>query len=214
MNTYLKNRSLSLLALIFSVTVFSVPFNGAENSWHLEKEEDDIQVFIASTKGTALKSFRGIVTVDNSINSVLAVITDASTYPRWLHNCKSAKIVKRVSEIELFNHIVTDMPWPVVDRDSVVHSTKTHNESTKQVTINFVAKPEMINKLPKTVRITKMQGMWQLTPLDNGKLKIMYQMSVDPGGNIPKWLVNSLVLDIPFYTLDNLRRIVNETQYK
>jgi len=194
--------------------IFSVPVFAAQGNWYLEKEEDNIQVFVSETKGSSLKSFRGVVTVDSSLNSVLSVIADASSYPRWLHNCKSAKTIKRVDESEIYNHIVTDMPWPVIDRDSVVQSIKTVNKTTNQVTIKFVAKPAMIEKLPKTVRITKMNGLWELTPLDNGKLKILYQMSVDPGGSIPKWLVNSLVVDIPFNTLNNLRRIAKEDRYK
>ncbi|WP_299875985.1 START domain-containing protein [uncultured Cocleimonas sp.] len=194
--------------------IFSAPIFGAQDNWYLEKEEDNIQVFVAETKGSPLKSFRGVVTVNSSLNSVLSVIADASSYPRWLHNCKSAKTIKRIGETEIYNHIVTNMPWPVIDRDSVVQSIKTENKTTNQVTIKFVAKPAMIEKLPKTVRITKMNGLWELTPLDDGKLKILYQMSVDPGGNIPKWLVNSLVVDIPFNTLNNLRRIAKEDRYK
>ncbi len=204
-------RNYFLLSLVL---LFSVPLFGAENDWYLEKEEDNIEVFVTKTKGSAVKSFRGVVSVESSLKSVLSVISDASSYPRWLHNCKRATTIKRVGDNEIFNHIVTDMPWPVVDRDSIVHSIKTQNDSTNQVTIKFIAKPEMLDKLPKTVRITDMQGLWELTPLENNKLKILYQVSVDPGGRIPKWLVNSMVVDIPFHTLNNLRRIAKEPQYK
>ena len=198
----------------FLAMILTVPIFGAEDKWYLEKEEDNIQVFVSETKGLAVKSFRGVVTVNSSLNSVLSVIADASSYPRWLHNCKSAETIKRVGENEIYNHIVTNMPWPVTDRDSVMHSIKTQDILTKQVTIRFFAKPEMIDKLPNTVRITKIHGLWELTPLLNGQLKIIYQMSVDPGGSIPKWLVNSLAVDIPYYTLKNLSRIAKETQYK
>ncbi|MEB8432075.1 START domain-containing protein [Cocleimonas sp. KMM 6892] len=206
---YTKHGFLFSMLLIFSVPIFAT-----QDNWYLEKEEDNIQVFVSKTKGSPLKSFRGVVTVDSSVNSVLSVIADTSSYPRWVHNCKSAKTIKRVSETEIYNHIVTDMPWPVIDRDSVVQSVKTQNKTSNQITITFVSKPAMIEKLPKTVRITKMQGLWELTPLQNGKLKILYQMSVDPGGNIPKWLVNSLAVDIPYHTLNNLRRIAKEDKYK
>ena len=204
-------RSHFLLSLAL---MFSVPLFGVENDWYLEKEEDNIEVFVAKVKGSAVKSFRGVVIVESSLKSVMSVIADTSSYPRWLHNCKRATTIKRLGDNEIFNHIVTDMPWPVVDRDTVVHSIKTQNDTTHQVTIQFIAKPGLLDKLPKTVRITKMQGLWELTPLENGQLKIIYQMSIDPGGSIPKWLVNSMVVDIPFHTLNNLRRVAKEPQYK
>ena len=194
--------------------IFSAPTFGAENSWYLEREEDNIEVYIAKIKGSAVKTFRGVVTVDNSLNSVLSVIADASSYPRWLYNCRSATMIKFVSYNEVYSHVVTNMPWPFVDRDSIILSTKTQNDVTKKVTIKVVEKPKMLGKLPNTIRTTNIKGLWELTPLPNGRLKILFQMSVDPGGSIPKWLVNLMLIDIPFYTLNNLRRIVKEPQYK
>ncbi len=202
-------------SFLFSIfMIFSAPMFGAENPWYLEREEDNIEVFIAKIRGSAVKTFRGVVTVDSSLNSVLSVIADASSYPRWLYNCRSAKMIKFVSYNEVFSHVVTNMPWPFVDRDSIILSTKTQNDVTKKVTIKIVEKPKMLEKLPNTIRTTNIKGLWEFTPLQNGRLKILFQMSVDPGGSIPKWLVNSMLIDIPFYTLNNLRRIAKEPQYK
>ncbi len=72
----------------------------------------------------------------------------------------------------------------------------------------------MLGKLPNTIRITNIKGLWELTSLQIGRIKIFYQMSVDPGGSISKWLVNSMLVDIPFYTPINLRRIAKEPKYK
>ena len=208
----LEQRSHSFVFLL--LMVFSVPTVGAENPWYLERDEDNIQVYVAKVKSSAIKTFRGVATVDSSLKSVLLVIADASSYPRWLYNCRSAKMIEFVSYNEIYSHVVTNMPWPTVDRDSIIHSTMTQNASTKKVTIKIVGKPQMLGKLPNTIRITDIKGQWQLTPLKNGRLKILYQMSADPGGSIPKWLVNSMLVDIPFYTLNNLRRIAKEPQYK
>ena len=34
-----------------------------------------------------------------------------------------------------------------------------------------------------------------------------------PSGKIPKWIVNAMVVDIPFYTLQKLRELVKEAKY-
>ena len=41
----------------------------------------------------------------------------------------------------------------------------------------------------------------------------VYEMSIDPGGNIPKWVVNAMAIDLPFYTLQKLRKISKEDKY-
>ena len=47
---------------------------------------------------------------------------------------------------------------------------------------------------------------------DNNKsvkmTKIIYEVNADPGGKIPKWLVNDMISDFPFYSLKNLRALV------
>jgi ribosome-associated toxin RatA of RatAB toxin-antitoxin module len=63
------------------------------------------------------------------------------------------------------------------------------------------------------VRIKNMTGKWQLTPVENNKVKVVYEMNIDPGGKIPKWLVNAMLVDIPFNTLQKLRSIVKEAKY-
>jgi hypothetical protein len=46
------------------------------------------------------------------------------------------------------------------------------------------------------------------------KVKITYELSIDPGGNLPKWLVNTLAVDFPFNTLKNLRQLVKKPLYR
>ena len=47
---------------------------------------------------------------------------------------------------------------------------------------------------------------------DNNKsvkmTKVIYEVNADPGGKIPKWLVNDMISDFPFYSLKNLRALV------
>ena len=207
MKRYLKN------SLLLLVIIFLVPMFGAERSWNLQRNEKDIQVFVSETAGSAIKSFRGVITVDSSMDAVLGVISDISSYPRWMHDCRSAKTIKIIGKNETYHHIISNMPWPVIDRDSVVRSVMTEHPAIEQVTIRFAAKPELIKKLPNTVRIRKLQGYWELTSLQDNTLRVVYQVSLDPGGNIPVWMINSMGTDLPFYTLDKLRQIAKEAKY-
>ena len=185
----------------------------AENPWNLSKEEDGIQVYVRNTSGSAVKSFKGSMTVKTSLSSLVAVFDDAPSYPRWLHNCKSARTLKDVSDHEAYNYVVTAMPWPVANRDTIIHSQLTQNKSSKQVQVKLLAEPNYLKPKRGIVRIKTMVGRWVLTPVSKGKINVVYEMSVDPGGNIPKWLVNAMAVDLPFYTLQKIRKIVREAKY-
>ncbi|MFQ5787419.1 MAG: START domain-containing protein, partial [Thermodesulfobacteriota bacterium] len=63
-------------------------------------------------------------------------------------------------------------------------------------------------------RIKKSTGSYKLKPLTDSTIEVTWQHHTEPGGGIPKWLVNSLLVDTPFKTLKNLRKIVQEDKYK
>ncbi len=185
----------------------------ADTQWRLEKDEEGIQVYLRDTLGSALKSFKSTMTVKRSLSSLLAVIEDTGSYPRWLHNCRSAKTLKQTSDTQLVNYVVTDMPWPVADRDAVISASRTQNKSNKRIEIKLHAEPNLIAKVAGKVRIEEMRGRWLLTPVAKGQVNVVYEMNIDPGGNIPKWVVNSMAVDLPFYTLEKLREISKEDKY-
>jgi hypothetical protein len=62
-------------------------------------------------------------------------------------------------------------------------------------------------------RISRGQGFWEVVETSDGKLEITFQMQVDPGGSIPSWLANMFVVDTPFNTLNELKRLLASGKY-
>ena len=184
------------------------------NQWQLSKQENGIDVFVRDSKTSALNSFKGVVTIPANLTTLVSVLDDTKAYTRLLHNCKSAQVIKETGSNQADKYIVTDMPWPVKDRDMVVHSVLTQNKLTKQVVIAMKAAPNLVSINPKKVRIKNMTGRWILRPVNKTSTVVTYEMKVDPGGNIPKWLVNTMSVDVPYFTLENLRKLVKQASYQ
>ena len=205
-----------LLITLFFTLVFTQIFSPsvhASNSWVLKKEANGIQVFLRNTPGSALKSFKGVINIPARLSTLVAVIEDTKVYPQLLQKCKSARDIKIIGNNQSYKHIITDMPWPVKDRDMIVHSVMQQNKQSKQVEIKMKAAPKMLPLTAGKVRITTMAGRWLLIPEKNGT-KVIYEMNVDPAGNLPKWLVNTIPIDMPLNTLNNLRVLVKRPVYK
>ena len=185
----------------------------ANNPWVLSKQANGIQVFVRNTSGSAVKSFKGVVNIPAKLTALVSVIEDTKGYPQLLHHCKSARNIKEVANNQSYKYIVTSMPWPVKDRDAIVHSVMHQNKQNKQVEIKMKASPKSLPFKAGRVRISHMVGRWILTPEKNGT-KVVYEMSVDPSGNLPKFLVNALSTDMPFNTLNNLRTLVKKPIYQ
>jgi len=209
---FIMNASIS--RFIVAMLVLMLQVAGAENPWTLSKQENGIAVYVRDIQGSSLQSFKGVMTIPARLTTLVAVLDDTKIYPQLFHNCKSAKLLKKIGDDQAFNYFVTSMPWPVENRDSVVHSVLKQDKNTKKVTISIGSKSEMVAIRPNMTRIKKMSGYWSFEPSKDGKVKITYELGADPGGELPTWLVNALVVDIPFNTLSNLRKLVQEPVYK
>ena len=203
-----------LVLISVSILISLSPAIQANEKWRLSKEEEGIKIYVQDKPRSKLKSFKGHMTINSRLSALVSVLEDTETYPRWLHNCRSAKTLRRKSDTQFMNYVVTNMPWPVADRDAVIESVRTQNNKTKQVEIVLNAEPQAASKVKGKVRIHTLSGRWLLTPKEDRKIDIMYEMTVDPSGNIPKWIVNAMAVDLPFYTLQKLRNVVKEEQYQ
>ncbi len=198
----------------FIVTVFISSTAEAKSSWELNKQADGIKVYVRDIPNSKLKSFRGEITIPTRLTSLVAALEDTKVFPRLFHQCKSAKSLKKTGSNEHYNYIVTGMPWPVNPRDSITHSVLRQDKKTKKIDIAVNSKPKMLPEKKGIVRVKHLAGRWEFVPLNNGGVKVVYELSIIPGGKIPTWLVNLLIVDTPFFTLKNLRNLVKEPAYK
>lgn len=185
-------------------------------NWKLELDDDkrDIQVYTRDYPGSALKEFRGVMRVKTRLSSLVALIEDHRVAPQWIHQCRALDIIERSSADEILFYMVTAAPWPVQDRDSVVLSKLTQHPETLTVRIDMQVQNGVFPVSDDMVRITDMAGYWQFSPQKDGWVEVIYQVHANPGGGIPGWLINSLVVDTPFQTLKNMQKKVQEARYQ
>jgi hypothetical protein len=206
----IKKLSLLILFILWAVILPSI----AESQWERVKNSNGIEVYVRSVSGSAIKEFKAITEVQSSISAVLALLDDTDSYTRWMHRCSEAKLLYKKNDYERIIYNVTSSPWPVDDRDIAVKSVISQNNKTAVVTITLTGLPEYIPAKPKKVRMVKLNGYWMLEPLGNGKLRVTYRMHSEPGGSVPDTLVNSSLVDIPYNTLYNLKKMINQSPYK
>ena len=202
-----------LISILLIIVCSSVMMGSAKAQWELVKDENGIKVFLRTVPGSKIKEFKGVTNINSSLDSIVAVLDDTEACPKWVHNCKDPVKLSEISFNEGYVYQVIDFPFPVKDRDLILHSVMTQNPDTKQVTIRLVAVPDYISET-KNVRIKRSDGFYLLKPLPDGSIEVTWQHHTEPGGGIPMWLVNALLVDTPFKTLNNLRKIVKGEKYQ
>lgn len=171
---------------------------GVEGEWLLQKKEKDILVYTRSRPGTSIKEVRVVHQVKSSLSGMVALLLDSPSYTQWIYACTESKPLKIVSPMEMFNYQVTDFPWPVSDRDLICNFTVAQDSVTKVVSFLKRGIPGYLPEKSDYVRIRDFQSHYLLTPVGKDSVKVELEMKVDPGGEIPTWLINSNIVMAPY----------------
>ncbi len=186
----------------------------ADSTWILEKDKNGIKVYTRKAEGLEFKEFKAITTVNAPVSALVALVIDVETYPEWVENVKSSKILKVVNENEIIYYNEIKVPWPLSNRDNIVITKVIQNSGTNVVKVVMKGRPDYLPEDPDIVRMPKANGFWEFLQGENNETEVYLQYLADPGGNVPAWIVNMFVVDGPYQTLMNMKEFVKKEKYK
>lgn len=183
--------------------------------WREVTDRDGIKVYMAHTDASRIKTFRGVTVMDiDDFRSIGAIMDDYDFVASWLHMVSEIKDLGRKSPYDRHVYITTHLPWPVSDRDAALWVGLQQDPKTYAVKMPFHNVPGLVAEKPDFVRIPTMQGFFLWEPLKPGKVRMTFQVLLDPGGYIPAWLSNLILRDIPYFSMKQLRRVINLKKYQ
>ena len=186
--------------------------NREPKAWELSVNKDGIAVYTSAMPNTKIKGVKAEMEFQANLAQVIAVIMDVDTYHEWVYQCSYSKVLKQVSKHEMIYYHITNAPWPVSPRDLVSHF-KISIDERQQVEIQSHSLPEYVPEKSNMVRVKNTYGSWKITALPGGKVKAVYQLQLDPGGNIPAWAINWFITSGPFNTFTKMRERVKLPKY-
>ena len=176
----------------------------AQPVWKLVKEKNGVKIFMANVDNSKFKNIRVQILSEGTIPKLISIISDINKYPEWVYKEKTAYILKQVSHNEFIYYIESILPWPVSNRDAIIHLTIIPDPIHHVLRINAFSEPTFIKKKNGLVRIPFSKETWYVTEAGN-KLNIDYTFELDSGGSLPAWLVNMLSDKGPYETFQNLK---------
>jgi len=213
----MKNLTLFIVLSLFTHLVFA-------ETWKLAKESDGIQVYTRNIPNSDIKEFKGISKMQTSMDSLMAVWDDTNSCPKWFHQCKKPLLIKKLDFNNRYLYQISDFPFPASDRDILTHMIVSRNKATKAVTIEMKnaahyckGKTSPVCKkinASSEVRVVASDGKLQFQPLKAGGIKVIWRQYIEPAGKLPDWLVNAVVVDMPFKTLTNLAKLAKTKKYQ
>ena len=187
----------------------------AEDSeaWTLRKEADHIRIYTIEQPGSRFKAFKAVGVLDAPIENLMAVMANPGSCVEWVHNCIESYAFGNGDFSDRYAYSVNDMPWPVTDRDYVLRIRTRGDRSSGEIAMDLNATPHQRAESSSRVRVDRSDTLYRFTP-EGDKTRMVWVQHTDPNGSLPGWLVNSLVVDIPVRSMEELERVANLEKYQ
>mgnify|MGYP000379912974 CR=1 FL=1 len=189
-----------LFLIIISV---SIPQIHQSETWELAKNKKGIKVYVSQIQNSAYYAFKAIMSVKATEAEILKILKEVNKYSEWFAFTASAKLIsKKTDEQDFF--MKTDYPWPF--SNECMHYNmkfvKTPNNKQKIIISG-------INKSTNCKYSLKKADGYILLEPNGAYTKISYYLHSEPSQNIPTWLINPNIHEMPYQTFVSLRNKLN-----
>jgi hypothetical protein len=202
-------------SLVIGLGLMALPAFAAADEWELKKETDGIRVFTRDSSISGLKTVRAetVIPVDDPY-VIVALLADLEAGVELLDAVSLVEEIESAEPGDQRLHMVLDLPWPLRDRDVVAVLSPVHDEENRRFVLTLTGHPELIPVDERYVRIPSFDSSYTLRYGEEDGVHVVFESTVDPGGNIPARLMNYRVTVMPVKTLNNMRRLVSREKYR
>ena len=183
----------------------------AQGKWEQKIDDNGIQVFTQKPLTGNLKELRVVCELASSKAQLIKTLQDINNYHNWIYSTKSTELLKITGPQQLIYYSVCSLPWPLKNRDLIIELTILSGTENNTFEIQAKSLPDYLPRKPELIRVPYSSALWKVIVVNDHLLKVDYTFSVDPGGSIPVWLVNSTLATGPYHSFLNLKqRLGNE----
>ena len=174
-------------------------------TWNFIKEKHGIKIYTRKESGNSLKSYKGVTNIKAPAEKIFALIENVNNTDWWDKNLNQIKVMHYEKYKKAQYYLVYDLPWPVTDRDLCVAVSVTFDPATGAGTIAAGPLPGLVPEVVNKIRIKDYHQTWTIKPIGKNFSQVTLEGFVDPAGNIPDWISNSLIVDSPLKVIGEVK---------
>jgi hypothetical protein len=171
--------------------------------WKMTRNKDGIRVYQSEGTG-GFKNIKVECSIPGSYESFVRALSNVSAFPSWVYANKGAHIIKKVNADDYYYYSETAIPWPLQNRDAVVHARIERDPNGRWLRLSETSVGGMMPPQSGKVRVTRSAISWMVMESKPGILNIVYLFEAEPGGAIPAWIANAFADKGPYESFRKL----------
>jgi hypothetical protein len=204
----MKHFTSNIFFLLFGLLLCGFAF--PQRDWTLVNNENWIQIYKSDMSGSSYKRIKVECTIDGNLDKLVKILNDVNNHKTWIYNTRQSYILKRLSSNEYYYYTETALPWPMQNRDAVVHIKFQRDVANQTLNIAAEGQPDYMPEVSGKVRVPRSANSWQVSVPAPNKLHIIYIFEAEPGGHLPPWLVNTFVNKGPYESFRKLSELLKK----
>ena len=197
---------------IVLLTFLSLAFTTPQKDCELRKSAEGIEVYTCKVEDSKIKSIESNFTLSASLSELSEALVDLNNFPKWQYKIRNTEMLKWISKDEFIYRAELETPWPVSNRDLILHVKLSPGPNPDEYHFSAIGRPDFIPPRSGFVRVPLSEAHWYIKVLGEKNLKIKHTILIDPGGYIPTWLMNLSMAEGPFETFKNLRAYLRSSE--
>ncbi|MBL7828688.1 MAG: hypothetical protein JNJ57_18785 [Saprospiraceae bacterium] len=204
----------NLYLLPFFLLLFGTAEMHAQSNdgWIFKNEKSGVKVYYRKTAD--VYEVKLITSIQSTLSGLVTLLSEVENYPVWGYKVAEAKVLREYGVHDVAYYSRLDFPWPLDDRDIIMHNKIEQDPDTRKIIATSTAEPTIIPEKEGIVRVKKAHTTWTIIPGQGGWLYVEYYIYSDPGGSIPDWLVNMAIDVGPRETIQGIRKFISQPQYQ
>jgi len=202
---------MKIVSIKLAVLVLFSSFVSAANSqykWELSKNKDGIKVYQSEVKHSKFKTIKVECTLEGTYDKLMVILNDVANQNKWVYNNISSSILQRINGNEFYYYSKTHLPWPMTNRDAIIHLKMTKDSLNRFLKISAVSVPGFAPEKSGMVRVPRSDISWYVTMPSAKTISIVYIFDADPGGSLPAWAVNMFTDKGPYESFKKLSELL------
>lgn len=183
-----------------------------KGNWEFRVDHKEIKIFSSKISGSQVLGFKAEALFNASLRKLVSLFHDFDSYGRWVHQLAEMQVLHEDKNLDYIVRQVLNTPWPIMKREMIVR-TGLHASGDGALALTMNALPDYIPSRSDCYRVREAMGAWILMPVSEGKVHVTFAMHLDPGSDIPPALSNAALFEVPFYSMQKMRALVQNPSY-
>jgi Polyketide cyclase / dehydrase and lipid transport len=194
------------LAAATACLAFGSSVSGSDAGWKDAGTRDSVELAYRDHPGLAAREARATAELPFPISSIVPIVCDLSRYAELVPGVLEATLIDGGSRTDYEVYLRYAARYLVVAPRDVVLRVQANAEAPDAAGCSWSEVAGRVAEREGTVRMPLLRGAWTIDALDEMRSRVVYQVTVRPGGRIPAWMVRRGAVQALPEVIENVRK--------